>query len=574
MRTHRGPPVPLVPATGAAASGRAAPPRADDRGRRAGVPGAAFVAALVVLAAPPLRADPPPDAEPAACAALQALDYGEAVGAAVRFSAATDLPAAGDQPAVCRVAGQIAPAVGFEVRLPQAAWNGKLIVTGCSNLCGSVRTAGLEDALARGYAAATTDLGHQGDESDARWARDNPAAEADFGHRATHVTTLLARALVAGYYGSAPEYAYFRGCSTGGRQALVAAGRYPDDFDGIIAGAPFSQTLSVPHMAWVLAANAGPAGAPLLGRREFDLLGRAALAACDGGDGLADGVIGDPESCRFDPATLACPPGARDACLTPDQVAAATRIYAGPRTSRGVPLAPEYPGGAPVGSEFTWAAQLLPAGDRPAPFDFVVQNWSRYLAYEPDPVTPGRLGFDFDRDPARLAATARVGGFRPDLARFRDRGGRLIVYHGWVDESLMPAHTLAWWRATAARLGGDAALADVARLYLVPGMLHCGGGPGAAEVDYLTALERWVEEDEPPDALVAARVREPAPTYVRQPRFPLPPGAVQFTRPLYPYPDVAAYAGSGDPASAGSFVRRQPAATPLPGPPPIPAAVP
>jgi feruloyl esterase len=501
-----------------------------------------------------------PDAE--ACAALQVLDYADDVGAPVRFEAARDVPAAGDQPALCRVAGTIAPSVGFEARLPLAGWNGKLLVTGCANLCGAILESGFGDALARGYAVATTDLGHRGEQSDATWALNNPAAEADFGHRATHVTTLLAKSLVDRFYGARPRFAYFRGCSTGGRQGLVAASRYPEDFDGIIAGAPFHQALSVPHMAWAVAANSAADGSPVLGAREFDLLGAAALAACDARDGLQDGVIGDPEGCPFDPSSLACPAARDDRCLTPAQVSAAAKIYAGPRTSTGAPLS-LYPAGAPVGSESTWARALLPTDGGPAYFAFIVQNWSRYLAYQPDPSGTGSIPFDFDRDPQRLRATTAVAGFRPDLRRFRARGGRLILYHGWADESLMPAHTLDYWRRATGRMGGPAALAEVARLYMVPGMLHCGGGPGAAEIDFLAALERWVEDEVAPDMLVAARVREPVPTYLRQPRFPLPAADVLFTRPVFPYPEVAGYAGQGDAQAASSFHRRPPAA---PGP--------
>jgi len=445
--------------------------------------------------------------------------------------------------------------VGFEVRMPVQGWNGKLLVTGCSNLCGSLQIEGMEDALARGYAAATTDLGHRtGDTSEARWAFNNPALEIDFGHRATHVTTLAAKEIVANYYGARPDHAYFRGCSTGGRQGLVAAERYPEDFDGIIAGAPFNQALSVPHMAWALAANAGPGGEPLLRRAEFELLGKAALAACDAADGQVDGVIGNPESCSFRPEALQCPatgPAGKAtrarACLTPAQVAAATRIYGGPRTSEGQAWSS---GGAPVGSEFTWEKSLLaPPGKLPF-FQFIVRNWTQYLAFAPDPPVPSGPGaaaaggglpaVNFDAGPAQFAATTAVAGFKPDLERFRALGGRLLVYHGWVDESLMPAHTLDYWRDAVQRQGGGPAgeqrLGEFARLFLVPGMLHCGGGPGAADIDYLGALERWVEAGVAPASLLASRVKNPVSTLIRQPRFPLAPGTVEYTRPVYPHP--------------------------------------
>jgi pimeloyl-ACP methyl ester carboxylesterase len=481
-----------------------------------------------------------------ACRALKAMDLSEATGAGVRIADAGILPAGGDQPELCRVSGVVEPQVGFEVRMPVSGWNGKLLVTGCSNLCGSIETAGMEDALARGYATATTDMGHQSaDRSDASWAWNNPALEADFGHRATHVSTLAAKQLVSNYYGDDPGHAYFRGCSTGGRQALVAAERYPEDFDGIIAGAPFSQLKSVPHMAWVMAANTGADGRPVLDEAAIKLLGKAALDACDGQDGRVDGVIGNPEACEFRPASLQCaagggpPKNAARGCLKPAAVEAAARIYAGPSPGKADVWSS---GGAPVGSESTWAASLLaPEGETPF-FAYIVQNWLHYLAFEPDPprAMPGDapLTLDFAAGRRQFAATNAVVGFNADLERFGETGGRLILYHGWADQSLMPAHTLDYWREAIERAGGESALTEFARLFMVPGMQHCGGGPGATDIDFLTALERWVEADEAPASLLAYKVRKPVSTQVRQPRFPIAPAAVEYTRPVYPYPQV------------------------------------
>lgn len=518
----------------------------------AALPGGLVAGVVVLLLAgwPCLaqEAAAPEAAERVACAALEALDLREATGAGVRLAEIGMVAPAGDQPALCRVNGVIDPQVGFEVRMPLEGWNGKLLVTGCSNLCGILEVQGMEDALVRGYATATTDMGHRtGDTADARWAWNNPALEADFGHRATHVTTLAAKELIANYYGDRPRHAYFRGCSTGGRQALVAAQRYPEDYDGIIAGAPFNQSLSVPHMAWVLAANAGPGGEPLLRRADFELLGKAALRACDPADGTVDGVIGDPGACGFDPAALQCPAAVevREAtrdCLSADQVAAAKKIYAGPRTRSGTGWSS---GGSPRGSEFTWEKSMLaPAGKKPF-FQFIVENWSQYLAYVPDPPVPSSSiarstdqqlpDVNFDFGPGQFASTAGVVGFRPELERFRAHGGRLLVYHGWADESLMPAHTVDYWRDAGERLGADQ-LAEFGRLFMVPGMLHCGGGPGAADIDYLTALERWVEADEAPASLLAHKVKNAVRTSVRQPRFPLAPETVEYTRRIPAYP--------------------------------------
>jgi feruloyl esterase len=355
----------------------------------------------------------------------------------------------------------------------------------------------------------------------------------------------VAKQLVGNYYGYTPDHSFFRGCSTGGRQALVAAERYPEDFDGIIAGAPFNQLQSVPQMAWAMAVNTGADGKPILKRAEMNLLGRAVLDACDGQDGRVDGVIDNPEACDFRPERLRCPAddgvtkgAAHGPCLTPAAVEAAARIYAGPGASGAWSS-----GGAPVGSEFTWASSLLaPEGKIPF-FQFIVQNWLHYLAFDPDPpeavVGQAPLVLDFAAGKAQFAATNSVVGFKSELKRFGDLGGRLILYHGWADQSLMPAHTLDYWHEAISRVGGESALGEFARLFMVPGMQHCGGGPGATDIDFLTALERWVESEDAPASLLAYKVRNPVSTQVRQPRFPIPPAAVEYTRTVYPYPQVA-----------------------------------
>ncbi len=502
-------------------------------------------------------AEPATAVAPDACAVLAALDFGEAVGARVSLAGSLE-PAAAGLPARCRVTGTIAPAITVEAWLPANDWNGNLLVAGCAGACGSVRVDQMEDAAARGYATATTDAGYSDQQyPDGRWAHDNEALENDVGHRAVHVTTVLAKALIVAFYGDRAEHAYFRGCSAGGRQALVAAARYPEDFDGIIAGAPFHPTLSVPHMIWADRVNTAADGQPILQKAQFELLHRSALAACDSADGQADGIIGDPEHCHFSPDALACAVDESDACLNAAQAGAATRIYQGPVHSAGQQLARA---GAAAGSELTWERQLLGREGKPSFFYETGQNWLRYHAFEPDPPSDsGPLVFDFDKDPARLAAGAARAGFAPQLERFAARDGKLIVYHGWADESLQPAHTLDYWDKLERDSGGATDLAKFARLFLLPGVGHCGGGSGAGDVDYLTALERWVEADAAPGMLIAWRTRDSVPVTVRQPRFPLA-GEVQLKRPVFPYPDIARYSGKGDPLDPASYLRATPGA--------------
>lgn len=522
--------------------------------RRAAVRILARTAGMLLCAFPPASPAADTRGAPDECAVLAALDFTEAVGAAMRLEATRE-PAADGLPARCRVTGRIAPEIGVEIWLPVDGWNAKLLVAGCYGLCGSIRTDQFEDAAARGYATATTDGGHsEAKYPDSRWALDNVALEEDFGHRAVHLTTVLARALVEAFYGEHPSQAYFRGCSTGGRQALVSAMRYPDDFDGIIAGAPFHQMLSVPHMIWADRANTAPDGRPVLGVEQFQRLHAAALETCDAADGLTDGIVGDPERCEVRPAALACTEERREDCLSSAQVRAAELIYQGPVNPAGRRLAPF---GAAPGSELTWARQLLGRDGKPSFFNYIGQNWMRYHAFEPDP-PPGTLApFDFDKDPARLAAGAARVGFEPRLERFAARDGRLILYHGWADESLQPAHTLDYWRKAVRENGGAAELDRFARLFMLPAVEHCGGGIGAGDVDYLAALERWVEEGQAPDMLVAWRTRDSVPTLQRQRRFPVE-GEVMLKRPVFPYPAVARYRGSGDPLDPASYERLSP----------------
>jgi feruloyl esterase len=487
------------------------------------------------------------------CAVLGALDFNETVGVPVTLNASVVL-AERDLPARCRVTGSIAPEIAIEAWLPVEGWNGKLFTAGCYGLGGVIRGDQMEDAAARGYATITTDMGHSEQKyPGSSWAFNNAALELDFAHRATHLAVLAAKELVRAYYGNREAHSFFRGCSTGGRQGLVAASRYPDDFDGIIAGAPFHQMLSVPQMIWADRANTAPDGTPILARAQFELLQQAALAACDADDGVQDGVIGDPESCRFTPEALLCRDDGPKECLDRAQVNAALQIYQGPVNSRGQRLAPF---GAAVGSEFTWAAQLLSVDGKPPLFRFIGQNWAQYHAYEPDPpLNSGPFVFDFDRDPARLEAVARQMHFSPELERFSARDGRLILYHGWGDESLMPAHTLDFWQKAQRAAGGQEKLAEFARLYMLPGVTHCGGGPGAGDVDYLTALERWVETDEAPDMLIAYRMRDSVPTLQRQPRFPSPAADALLARPVFPYPDTVRFGGEGEPNDPARWQR-------------------
>lgn len=481
---------------------------------------------------------------------------------ATNLLSAAEVPTDGELPDYCRVLGYVRPAINFEVRLPLRNWNGKLYVAGCGGFCGTLDADrpgfanAMNHGLRRGYAAATTDSGHWGkDVLDARWALADPVAEAAWGQRAAHETTRIARALVEAYYDTAPQRAYFAGCSTGGRMALMEAQRFPDDFDGIIAGAPALDYtgLVATFFAWITQANTGPDGRPIFPAAKLGLVRDAVYASCDAKDGLEDGLIADPRRCALDPASLACKGGEAAGCLTEAEIGVLRKWYGGAVNGRGERL---YPGGIPPGSEPHWPRWLTGAGNAPPLMPLFARDFLRYMAFEPDAGPSYEVeDFDFDRDPPRLAAMAAVynaatfgpaGATDPpdaDLAAFARRGGRLILYHGWADPLVTPQATVEYYEAAARRAGGMERTQGFARLFMVPGMDHCGigtEGPGIADtgIDPLGALEAWVERGTAPDALPATKTDAA--------------GRVLWRRPVCAYPQVARYIG-GDPSTPSSF---------------------
>lgn len=432
-----------------------------------------------------------------------------------RVVAATAVAAANGVPAYCRVVAALLPAINFELRLPLEGWNGKFFMAGCGGFCGRVDadrpgfTNGINHALRRGYAVSSMDSGHEGTAAwDGRWALNNREAEIDWGHRAAHVTAVASKALVQAFYGTRARYAYFAGCSTGGRMASMEASRYPDDFDGIINGAPALDYtgLVASHLAWVIQANTDSFGRAILTPGAMKMVAEAVYAACDAVDGLTDGLIDDPRACRWNPRALEC--GERSSgCLSPAEVGVLEKWYGGSRDSRGRSL---YPGGIPIGSEPYWPLWL---GGSPSVGRRFADDFLRYMAFEDDPgAGMSALAFDFDRDPARLATMAAIyNADSPDLRAFQNRGGRMIIYHGWADPLVTPFKTLDYHARVTDRLGGPAHAKETVRLFMLPGYDHCGlqQGPGAGDaerdIDWLTALENWVEKGNPPETIRMTR---------------------------------------------------------------------
>lgn len=467
----------------------------------------------------------------------------------LRIEKSSAVAAQDDLPAYCKVEGIIEPQIGFELRLPLTGWNGKYLQQGCGGMCGWINMGACEDALARGYATANTDMGHKGSPAWAGWAWRSPQARVDFAYRSTHLLAKAGKALVESFYGKPPAYAYFRGCSTGGRQGLIEAQRYPDDFDGIIAGAPVLNQFydGLYHLAWSGLTTLDAGGKPILTTADLKLANQSAMAACDKTDGVVDGVIGDPPRCGWTPARLACGTRRSGACLSPDKVAALQRLYAGYPTQKAVM---PFSGGLTPGGETEWVPIFVtPDGSRPPVLNAegMLPRFFAYLGLQQDkPVEMTNL--DVEALALQLAEPeAMFNAQSADLAAFKRAGGKLILYHGWNDIEVPPGLSTAYFDSVAAVQGGRAATLDFFRLFMLPGIAHCRRGSGADAIDFLTALENWVEKGEAPDRLIAHHlVKEQNYLGLPRLRFPLQPADYAWTRPVYPYPVTATWSGAGD----------------------------
>jgi feruloyl esterase len=437
-------------------------------------------------------------------------------------------------PAYCKVLAISRPSDDSEIQiaiwLPTEGWNGKLLSNGNGGWSGSISPTTLANGLRRGYATAMSDLGHEG--GSASFALGHPEKLTDFGYRAADEMTIAAKAVIATYYGRAPKFSYWTGCSAGGRSAMMEAQRYPSDYDGIIAGSPGLNWTGRALLAiWIAQANHTNEDS-YIPPSKYPALHQAALDACDAADGLKDGVIEDPTRCHFDPATIQCKGADSPACLTAPQVAAARATYTGPANSRaGWSIAP----GFAAGSEMGWATM---GGPKPLGLGY---DLFRYIVFN-DPAWDFRK-FDFGGDYFRTmkAGNALLDAINPHLEAFLSHG-KLIQYHGWADPQISPYTSIQYFQSVAKAMAGQEQFDASYRLFMVPGMAHCGGGDGASTFDMLTALEQWVEQGKAPDRIPASRVRQ---------------GKTDRTRPLCPWPQTAVYKGSGSTDDAANFSCRK-----------------
>lgn len=452
-------------------------------------------------------------------------------GAAPPFPGAP-APKFSDVPAFCRVTATSRPTsdseIKIEVWMPESGWNGKFRGTGNGGLGGNLGYGGLATAMHGGFATASENTGHENGSS---YALDHPEKIVDFGDRAAHEMTVTAKAAITAFYGKAPKYSYMDECGGGSIAALKEAQKYPDDYNGVVVGG-FAAHLTHHTFAqmWMWQSTHKDA-ASVIPPAKFPALHQAALAACDAKDGVKDGVIENPPACKFDPAVIECKGADNNTCLTPAQVEAARKLYAGPKNPR---TGEQIYSGFYPGSELGWG-QLT--GNQPI---FIATDFFKYFVFK-DPNWDYKtrpINFDSDVALADKPANQPVNSIDPDIKKFAARGGKMMMWEGWNDTGVPPLEAVNYYNNVVKTVGTKTAMSAV-RLYMVPGVGHCGGGEGTDHFDLFPALQTWVEQGKAPEHLVASRIEN---------------GKQVRTRPLCAYPEIATYKGRGNTDDAANFV--------------------
>lgn len=469
-------------------------------------------------------------------------------GADVKIESAAMVPATANLPEHCDVRGVIWPESKFVVKLP-AAWNNRFQMVGNGGWAGTVSMAAVDAAVRAGYASTSTDTGHDAKKEPgaifAYPSATNPNAARkviDHGYLSVHETALLAKKIIRTFYGNDAQYSYWVGCSTGGRQGLMEAQRYPEDFDGYVIGAPVLNLSGLQMKAvwnWI-AVGPGPGE---IKPEKFPVLADAVYEKCDALDGLKDGLIENPLKCSFDPAKdlKKCAPGQNDlSCFTGAQIAALKQVYDGPHNSAGKRLFPGFvPGGEVVASDGRGGAPRSGwDGNLSGSFN-LGDTFMKFMAFDPAPGPDWDYHtFNLDKDPERMSAVSlRINATIPDLTAVKMRGGKIVHYHGWADPGVTARMSVEYYEA-AMKTMGEKQTKDFYRFFPIPGMFHCGGGPGCGNADWLTAVVNWVEKGVAPDMIVGAHVEG---------------GRTTRTRPICAYPTVARYKGTGSIDAAENF---------------------
>jgi Tannase and feruloyl esterase len=447
----------------------------------------------------------------------------------------------------CDVTGYVAPQNKFELKLPLAGdWNHKFFFYACGGFCGSIVRDAANFGLKRGYASATGNGGHDSALGfDGVWAANAPELQEDFGWRSNHVVTLITKAITTHYYGQPIQFSYMAGNSKGGQGVLMEAQRFPEDFNGLMPSAPVydytgRNTIAA---AWFAKAFSDGHGGSVLDDRAAQIVHKSVLQHCGAQAGVDEGLVTDPASCKWQPEMIACHANSTDLdCLTPRQVQAIKQLMSPATNSKGVVLYayPYIPG-----TETQWVgwnyygkpSPRLPP--RIANLDLPAQH-AGYLADEKVRHNIDALSFNFDRDPATLSRSRRIyDATSLDLRAFKAHGGKILMWHGWADGAIMATSSIGYYEGVRKFMRGRGHTEDFFRLFLVPGVHHGSGGPGLTEFDSFSALEDWVEKGQAPEKLIAGRVEN---------------DAVERTRPVYPYPVIARYSGTGNPKMEQSFV--------------------
>jgi feruloyl esterase len=432
-------------------------------------------------------------------------------------------------PAYCRVLLVLTPSsdshIEAAVFLPAENWNGKLQVVGNGGWAGSISYPQMAAALREGYATASNDTGHRANDAGGggMFGLGHPEKITDFAYRAMHETVVKAKSITAAFYGKGPKYSYYNGCSTGGRQGLVEVTRFPEDFDAVAAGAPANPHVHL-HAAGVersleLMKNNAP-----LTQAKVETLHKAVMDSCDALDGVKDGIISNPEKCHYDPSALLCKGEDGPACLTAGQLETVKIVFGDVKTKKGEVIWTGYPAGTELQVGSLRNVPTGPGG---------VWDVIRILGHQDKDYD--WHNFDLDAEVAQ-ADKAGIDVLTYDLSAFKAHGGKLLLYHGWYDSTIPPGHTVLYYNAVLAKMGKKQD--DWLRLYMEPGMAHCGGGIGPDQFSKMGVIERWREAGQAPEAILASRVTN---------------GAVDMTRPLCPYPQVAVYKGVGSTNDAANF---------------------
>jgi len=463
-------------------------------------------------------------------------------------------------PAFCRVVAEAKPTSDSDIRLeawlPVSGWNGKLQGIGNGGFAGLIDSMQLANSVKSGYAATATDAGHSGSPIDAAWAIGHPEKVVDFGHRGIHEMTRVAKALIQAYYSKAPQRSYFAGCSDGGREALMEAQRYPEDYDGILAGAPANNwTPLLTTAAYdTQALTLDPAS--FIPPAKIPTIAAAVNAACDEADGVRDGILNDPRECHFDPATIQCKAEDSDKCLTVAQVAALKKLYAGTLDSQGHVVYPGYLPGAEEG-QGGWGLWITGPAPAKSLMAFFGNGFFSGFVYEKPDWDYKTFKVDADLKAANEKTAQALNATDADLKPFKARGGKLIVYHGWNDPAITALNTINYYDSVIQKMG-QKDVDSFVRVYMAPGVQHCGGGPGPDSFGAVgdlkfddpphsldASLEQWVEKGTAPSIVIASKFEGQDRTKAK------------MTRPLCPYPQAAKYKGSGDTNDAVNFVCRK-----------------